>query len=222
MATSRSENLGSRFAGYLGSTRNIVGSVAALGALGATVPTGVAGPLWPLVVAGTYGIGALLSPRERASFAPSGFASTRAQAAELQGHLAELGARVRRYDNRLPDDVLAAYGRIEEGLSEVLVRADSLTAESDRFFVVGRIVDDYLPAALETYANLPRSFAMRHRAEGRRTAHEELLHQLGIIETQIEQIAAAIYAGDAETLAARSRFLEDRFADSSLRLPPRP
>ena len=104
----------------------------------------------------------------------------------------------------------------------MLVRADSLTAESDRFFVVGRIVDDYLPAALETYANLPRSFAMRHRAEGRRTAHEELLHQLGIIETQIEQIAAAIYAGDAETLAARSRFLEDRFADSSLRLPPRP
>ena len=82
MATSRSENLGSRFARYLGSTRNIVGSVAALGALGATVPTGVAGPVWPLVVAGTYGIGALLSPRERASFAPSGFASTRAQAAE--------------------------------------------------------------------------------------------------------------------------------------------
>ena len=92
----------------------------------------------------------------------------------------------------------------------------------DSRIVVGRIVDDYLPAALETYANLPRSFAMRHRAEGRRTAHEELLHQLGIIETQIEQIATAIYAGDAESLAARSRFLEDRFADSSLRLPPRP
>lgn len=52
----------SRLLDYLGSTRNIVGSVAGLVALGATVPTGVSGEWWPVVVGGVYGIGALLTP----------------------------------------------------------------------------------------------------------------------------------------------------------------
>ena len=59
MATSKRP---SRLLEYLGSSRNIAGSLAGIAALGATVPTGVSGQWWPVVVGGMYGIAALLVP----------------------------------------------------------------------------------------------------------------------------------------------------------------
>jgi hypothetical protein len=48
--------------GYLESRKNLTGS--ACGVVGVTLTlAGVAGPYWPVVVAGLYGAGALLAPR---------------------------------------------------------------------------------------------------------------------------------------------------------------
>ena len=47
---------------YLGSKKNIAGCVGALGGLALFFAGIVAPPLWPAVVAGLYGIGALVAP----------------------------------------------------------------------------------------------------------------------------------------------------------------
>lgn len=211
-----------RVGDYLGSNRNIVGSVAGIAALGATVPTDVAGPLWPVVVGGVYGLGVLLTPRDKVQLVDSGYSAAIARAENLRGDLERLGLRVHKYERRLPDDVLAAYGRIEVRLREILDRAAELATSPDHLFVVGRTINDYLPTSLETYANLPSGFALGHRGSGQRTAHEELLSQLALLERELGEIATAVYAGDVAKLSAQGRFLEDKFADSSLDLGTMP
>lgn len=205
---------------YLGSNRNIVGSVAGLAAVGATVPTHVAGPLWPVVVGGVYGIAALLTPADKVQLVDSGYSAAVARAENLRSDLDRLGERVRRYERRLPEDVLDAYARVEARLHEILARAAELATSPDHLFVVGRTINEYLPTSLETYANLPRSFALGHRGDDQRTAHEELLSQLALLERELGEIATAVYAGDVAKLSAQGRFLEDKFADSSLDLGP--
>ncbi len=102
MGTSRPRgavrSAGARVLGYVGSTRHVVGAVAGLVALGATVPTGIAGPYWPVVVGGVYGLGALLAPDD----APKSAASARGEsepgvspASRLRGLGAASGRRTR-------------------------------------------------------------------------------------------------------------------------------
>lgn len=220
MATSRS--WASRVGGYLGSSRNIAGCVAGMAALAATVPTGVAGPLWPVVVGGVYGVAALLSPRERIHLGDGGYSAAVARAEQLRDDLARLDRDVHRHDRRLPDDVLAAYDRISESVAGILSRAEQLATAPDDLYVVGRTITEYLPRSLEAYANLPRGYALTRRGQGRRTAHEELLAQLELLTDRLAEIADAIHAGDAGRLAAQGRFLEDKFRRSGLDLPGSP
>ena len=67
----------------------------------------------------------------------------------------------RRILGRVPDDVLAAVGRIHDLIREVLDRRDALPPGSPDAFVVERTALDYLPTALESYLNLPRGYANR-------------------------------------------------------------
>jgi hypothetical protein len=54
----------SRFIGFLESRKNLTGSACGIAGLALTF-TGLAGPYWPVVVAGLYGAGALIAPPER-------------------------------------------------------------------------------------------------------------------------------------------------------------
>ena len=139
--------------------------------------------------------------------------------AALRQRLDLLTGQVRSSGGRLPADVVAAYERVLAGLAGLVDRVERMGADAESRFVVGRIIDDYIPQAFNAYVDLPASFAREHRVAGGRTAHEELLHQLAIIETQVERITVSVYSGDAQSLAAQSRFLEERFAQSSLELP---
>src|SRR4051794_27848955 len=60
----RSVATSDRILAYLGSTKNIVGSALAIGGLVLHF-VGLAGSLWPVVVGGLYGVGALLTPPDR-------------------------------------------------------------------------------------------------------------------------------------------------------------
>ncbi|WP_409483261.1 hypothetical protein [Arsenicicoccus dermatophilus] len=140
----------------------------------------------------------------------------------LRARLDHLSSTVRADTARLPEDVQAAYARVHAGLAPLAERVERDAAATDSRFVVGRIVDDYLPQALGAYVDLPPSFARAHRLTSGRTPHEELLHQLQLVATQVDRIAESVYAGDARALETQTRFLEDRFAESSLRLPGQP
>ncbi|XVQ82470.1 hypothetical protein ACQP2K_26865 [Microbispora siamensis] len=201
-----------RILSYLGSTRNIVGSALALGGLGLHF-LGLAGSLWPVVVAGLYGVGALLTPPDRVRLTIS---HAEVETRALRDDLDVLVAKVS--PPRFPEDVVAKVGDLAAILRDVLARAEALTSAPDHLHVVSQAIRDYLPTSLEAYANLPRSYALTRRGSRERSAHEELMAQLGLLESGLSAIAEAVYQGDEQALRGQGRFLRDRFGGSSLDL----
>lgn len=213
MATSRS--LTQRLGDYLGSNRNLVGAGLGLAGLAATVPTGWAGPWWPVVVGGLYGIGTLVTPAEKAKLGAGQSGEAVAQAVQLRADLNVLVRRVARYGARLPLEVHNAFDRIEGQLRDILGRAEDLATEPEHLFVVGKTINSYLPTALQSYANLPDSFRRSHKGGNGRTPHEELLSQLQVLGNELGRVSEAVFAGDTQALAMQSAFLEERFTESS-------
>ncbi|GAA0410290.1 hypothetical protein Acor_35470 [Acrocarpospora corrugata] len=195
--------ISNRVLAYLGSTKNIAGSILALIGVG-LVFAGVAGALWPVVVAGLYGIGALLAPADRTRVVISH------AEVETAGLRAELDALLARVPGAFPADVVARVGELGGMLIEVLDRAEVLTTAPDQLHIVSQSILDYLPTSLNGYANLPPS--------RRQAAHAELLAQLDLLRTGLGRVADAVYQGDEQALRAQSRFLRDRFGGSELDL----
>ncbi|MEU8194124.1 hypothetical protein AB0C10_10120 [Microbispora amethystogenes] len=201
-----------RVLAYLGSLKNITGSALALGGI-ALHFLGLAGSLWPVVVAGLYGVGALLAPPDRVRLTIShAEVETRALRADLDALVAKVTT------TRFPEDVVVKVGDLAGILREVLARAEALTSAPDHLHVVSQAVRDYLPTSLEAYANLPRSYALTRRGARERSAHEELMAQLGLLESGLSAVAEAVYQGDEQALRDQGRFLRDRFGGSSLDL----
>jgi hypothetical protein len=197
----------SRLLRYLCSNKNLAGSAGGLAGL-ALYFTGVVGELWPLVVAGLYGAGALATPPTRVIDLRGGL-----DAGNLERAMAEQRRRIR---GRVPDDVLAAVVRIHELVREVLIRGHALPPGSPDAFAVERTALDYLPTALESYLNLPRGYANRVPVSRGRTARRVLLDQLALLEAKLGEVLEALARGDTDRLLAHGRFLEDRFAVSEL------
>ena len=208
MATSRRQ----RLLRYLYSTKNLVGSAAGLAGLGLYF-TGLVGELWPVVVGGLYGVGALATPPTRTFDLHSGL-----DPGNLNRAMAEQERRLR---GRVPDDVLAAVGRVHGQVREVLERRHALPPGSHDAFVVERTALDYVPTALESYLNLPRGYANRVPVSNGRTPRQILLDQLGLLEAKLGEVIEAIAKGDTDRLLAHGRFLEDAFAPSELNVDRR-
>lgn len=209
MATS---SQAARVLAYAGSTKNITGCALAL--IGVVlVFFGVAGAYWPVVVAGLYGVGALLAPADRVKLTIS---HAEVESRQLFADLDTLLAKVDR--NRFPDDVATRVAELAEVLRDILRRADALTSSPDHLHIVSQTIRDYLPSSLEAYANLPRSYALTRRGERQRSAHEELLAQLDLLDAQLRKVAESVYRGDEQALRDQGRFLEDRFGGSDLDL----
>jgi hypothetical protein len=203
VATSR----GQRLLRYLYSNKNLAGCAAGLGGLGLYF-TGVVGDLWPLVVGGLYGVGALATPPARTFDLHSGL-----DPSNLHRAMAEQARRLR---GRVPDDVLGAVERVHTQVREIAARCEAFPPASPDAFVVERTALDYLPTALESYLNLPRAYANRVPISGDRTARQVLLAQLALLEAKLGEILEAVARGDSDRLLAHGRFLQDRFARSEL------
>jgi hypothetical protein len=198
---------GRRLLRYLYSNKNLVGSAAGLAGLGLYF-TGVVGELWPVVVAGMYGVGALATPPTRSIDLRSGLDPSNLNRA--------MGEQERRLRGRVPDEVLAAVGRIHGQIREVLDRRHALPPGSPDAYVVERTTLDYLPTALESYLSLPRGYANRVAVSRGRTARQVLLDQLAHLEAKLGEVLEAVAKGDTDRLLAHGWFLEDRFAASEL------
>jgi hypothetical protein len=198
---------GQRLLRYLYSNKNLVGSAGGLAGL-ALYFTGLVGDLWPVVVGGLYGVGALATPPTRTFDLHSGL-----DPANLNRAMAEQERRLR---GRVPDDVLAAVGRVHGQVREVLERRHALPPGSHDAFVVERTALDYLPTALESYLNLPRGYANRVPVSNGRTPRQVLLDQLALLESKLGEVIEAVAKGDTDRLLAHGRFLEDAFAPSEL------
>lgn len=215
MVTSSGGFWHSRFGRWVGSSKNILGSVLGAVAVGAQLVFGL-GPLWPLIVVASYGVGALLAPRDQVDLR-LGIGSG-ATAEQLAAQLKVLRRSMSAEASRLPDDANAIFGRILANLDEIVARWDDLAIAPDQSHVVVQMVTDYLPTSIQTYLNLPRTFALSNRVAGRKTAHEELLDQLAILERESGRIRDAVYAKEVDALTDQGRFLRDKFEKSSLDL----
>jgi hypothetical protein len=200
---------------WLGSSKNILGSVLAAGAIAAQLVLGL-GPLWPLVVVASYGVGALVAPRDRVDLRLGLGAG--ASAEDLAAQLKVFRRSMKGEASRLTDDANAILTRILDALDEIVARWDDLAAAPDQRHVVEQMILDYLPTSIQTFLNLPRTFALSARVEGRKSAHDELIEQLGILEKESDRIRTAVYSRDLDALGDQGRFLREKFGRSDLEL----
>jgi hypothetical protein len=118
--------------------------------------------------------------------------------------------------------------RILGTLDDIVARWNDLQSAPDQTHVVQKIILDYLPTSLQNYLNLPRTFALTSRVAGKKSAHDELMEQLGILDKETDKIRDALYAQQVQTLTDQTTFLKDKFTPSSLDLsqpdatPPTP
>ncbi len=215
MATSNGGFWHSRFGRWLGSSKNILGSVFGAAAVAGQLVFGL-GTLWPLIVIASYVAGALIAPRDQVDLRLG--IGNGATAEQLLTQLKVLRRSMGAEASRLPDDANAVFGRILGNLDEIVARWDDLAIAPDQSHVVVQMITDYLPTSIQTYLNLPRTFALSNRVAGRKTAHEELLEQLEILEKESGRIRDAVYTKEVDALSDQSRFLRDKFTRSSLDL----
>ena len=209
MATS--DGLPGRLFNYLGSRKNVAGSVLALGGL-TLYFLGVVGALWPLVVVALYLIGALGMPSpRRVSIGSASFDADLVRSA--------LDRLVRRVTSQAPPDVTAKVREIQQEILGVLPATARFPLGSEDLYVIQRTAIDYLPAALDAYLALPPEYATSRPVQDGRTAKEVLLEQLELINSKMEEVADAVHQRDTDRLLASGRFLEERFGKGDLSLP---
>ncbi|MYV48062.1 hypothetical protein [Streptomyces sp. SID2888] len=195
----------SRALGYLESRKNIAGSACGLVGLALTF-TGVAGPYWPVVVAGLYGAGALIAPPERP--AVPDFPDASARLDELRGDFGTLRAYLA--DVELPP---AASGRLTE-LTELLAAlldpgwvADVLVQDPEAVHTLSRAVQQDVPEAVDTFV---RTRWWSRLTPGQEPPERHLERQLSLLHEEADRLASALRETEARRQETHTRYLEDR------------
>ncbi|MZD53239.1 hypothetical protein [Streptomyces sp. SID5606] len=202
MATSRS---GGGLWSYLESRKNLTGSACGLAGVVLTF-TGVAGPYWPVVVAGLYGAVALLAPPERP--APPAFPGPSDQLAEVRGDF----ERLRRYlsDVELPPGVrerLAGLTGLLDALLEPGWVAEVLAADPDGVHAVSRTVRQDVPEAVDAYV---RARWWTRIGPGQEPPEAHLERQLALLRDEAAGLTDRLREAEARRQEAHTRYLEDR------------
>ncbi|MEX1653429.1 hypothetical protein ABZ960_09660 [Streptomyces pseudovenezuelae] len=190
---------------YLESRKNIAGSACGLAGLVLTF-TGVAGPYWPVVVAGLYGAGALVAPPERP--APPDLPDPSAQLDEVRADFEEVRAYLADID--LSVTAAARLRELTELLSALLDRDWStqlLAHDPESVHALSRIVRRDLPEAVDSFA---RTRWWTRMTPGTQSPELHLEQQLGLMKKDAEQLAAGLRDAEARRQETHTRYLEER------------
>jgi hypothetical protein len=190
---------------YLESRKNLTGSACGLVGLALTF-AGVAGPYWPVVVAGLYGAGALIAPPERPPLPD--FPDPSAQLEELR---CDFG-RLREYLDGV-DLPPAAAGRLTE-LTELLTAlldpgwvAEVLAQDPEGVHALSRAVRQDIPEAVDTFV---RTRWWTRLTPGTEPPERHLERQLTLLHEEADRLAAALREVEARRQESHTRYLEDR------------
>jgi hypothetical protein len=194
-----------KFLGYLESRKNLAGSAGGIVGLALTF-AGVAGPYWPVVVAGLYGAGALVAPPERPPVPD--FPDPSAQLDELRGDFTKLRAYLA--DVELPP---AAAGRLTE-LTELLTAlldpgwvAAVLAQDPEGVHALSRAVRQDIPEAVDTFV---RTRWWTRLAPGTEPPERHLERQLAVLHNEARSLATTLHEAEARRQESHTRYLEDR------------
>ncbi|MEU5294136.1 hypothetical protein [Streptomyces umbrinus] len=201
MATNNSNKL----LGYLESRKNLTGSACGVVGLALTF-AGVAGPYWPVVVAGLYGAGALVAPPERPPLPD--FPDPSAQLEELREDYGKLRAYLA--DIELPP---AAAGRLTE-LTDLLTAlldpgwvAEVLAQDPEGVHALSRAVRQDIPEAVDTFV---RTRWWTRLAPGTEPPERHLERQLSVLHSEAQSLATTLHEAEARRQESHTRYLEDR------------
>ncbi|GHF30652.1 hypothetical protein HNQ07_000694 [Deinococcus metalli] len=115
-------------------------------------------------------------------------------------------------DDRLPGDVRAQLVALDLRTAEALNHLKALGQEgSEGAYVARAIRDEYAPASVRAYLNLPRTQADVTPIEGDRTGHDLLREQLDLLLGAVQDILAGALRSGGQDLLTHQRFLREKF-----------
>ncbi|MFE2556444.1 hypothetical protein ACFXGT_10485 [Streptomyces sp. NPDC059352] len=185
---------------YAESRKNLTGSAAGLAGLALTL-TGAAGSLWPLVVAGLYGAGALIAPPERPDtpdFPDAGeqLDALRADFTKLRAYLAEV---------ELPPATRERLTELDT-LVEALLEP-GWVSDPEHLHVLARAVRQDVPEAVDTFV---RTRWWSRFTPGAEPPESHLERQLAALHEEAAAIAAALREAEAIRQEIHTRYVEGR------------
>ncbi|OIJ88539.1 hypothetical protein BIV25_36940 [Streptomyces sp. MUSC 14] len=195
----------SRVLGYLESRKNLTGAAGGLVGLVLTF-TGVAGPYWPVVVAGLYGAGALIAPPERPAL--PGFPGPLEQLESVRADFGKLTDCLAGVD--LPSGATARLAALTELLAALLEPgwvAEALAQDPEGVHAVSRAVRQDVPEAVDAFV---RTRWWTRLTPGTEPPERHLERQLGALHEEAERLASALRDTEGRRQEAHTRYLEDR------------
>lgn len=186
---------------YLESRKNLAGSACGIVGVGLSF-TGAAGSLWPLVVVGLYGAGALIAPPERPP-APA-FPGTEEQLDVLRSDFATLRAYLAEVE--LPPRAADGLKKLDALLDALL--APGWVSDPEHLHVLARAVRQDLPEAVDTFV---RTRWWHRVTPGAEPPESHLERQLDALHGEAERIASALQDAEAIRQEALTIYLEGRW-----------
>jgi hypothetical protein len=197
---------------YVYSNRNIVGAVLALGALGAYF-AGFIHELWYVIVAGSYGIGALVARDD-------GVLETTINAQmNVNDAVAAVGRLAAESQKRLPPDIASLVEQIASAVVDVLPRLAARNVADAVFIDVRATATTYLPDTLNAYLTVPAAYRNTVAIRDGKTARQIVVEQLTVLAAKMQEIAKNAVVDDAQALLANGKFLKERFAAAPMFRP---
>ncbi|MEU2774364.1 hypothetical protein ABZ646_15820 [Streptomyces sp. NPDC007162] len=195
----------SRALAYLESRKNLTGSAA--GVLGLVLTfTGVAGPYWPVVVAGLYGAGALIAPPERPPLPE--FPTPSAQLGEVREDFGKLDGYLTEVD--LPPTATDRLTELTDLLTALLDpgwATELLVQDPEGVHTLSRIVRQDLPEAVDSFV---RTRWWTRLTPGQEPPERHLERQLSVLKEEAEHLAATLRDTEARRQETHTRYLEER------------
>lgn len=105
------------------------------------------------------------------------------------------------------DKIMRIHSLFEEVLPQI--SRDNIALDYDAYTLRQTAVS-YFPETVNTYLSLPPRQAREYRLSDGKTAEENLLEQLTLIEDIMEDVADSLYENDAQRVQIQGRFLADR------------
>jgi hypothetical protein len=197
---------------YIYSNRNIAGAGLALAAVAAFL-AGLIHEFWYLIVAGSYGIGALVAHDD-------GVLETHINAEMNVKDAVDAVARLAaESQQRLPPDIAARVGQIASAVEEILPRLAARGVADAVFIDVRATATTYLRDTLNAYLTVPATYRNNIAIRDGKTARQIVVEQLTVLAAKMDEIAKNAVVDDAQALLANGKFLKDRFAEAPMFRP---
>jgi hypothetical protein len=197
--------IGTRFALFLYSTANMVGSLLALMVIGCYL-MGIINEGWFYLTVGAYVFGYLISPKPSQTLQ----LSANPTPADILPVLDQL---ISHHGHKLPREGLDALQSIRRQLDELMPKLSQIAGGQGGITLIEltHAITRDLPATLANYTALPGTFAQMHPIRDGKTARVLLLEQLTVLNKAVETLSADLLSSDAERLANHGQYLEGKF-----------